>query len=123
MEIEKAREILLLLADGTNPVTGEVFPDDSPYNHPTVIRALFTTLAHVNIPKQNKLSIEEKQAQNVASEKPKNAGLPWTDELKQQLEKMFKKGTSISELARYFERTEGAINSQLVRQGLIDITY
>ncbi|CAK8710601.1 MAG: hypothetical protein D3920_01480 [Candidatus Electrothrix sp. AW2] len=122
MEIEKARKILWLLADGTNPITGEIFPDDSPYNHPTVIRALFTTLAHVKS-KQNKLSIKDKQAQNIANTRPKNAGLPWTNELKQKLEEMFKKGTSISELASYFERTEGAISSQLVRQGLIDVTY
>ena len=121
MEIEKAKELVSLLANGIDPITGEVFPDDSPYNHPSVIRALFTVLGNVRIPKkQNKQSIEERQSQNVASGKPRNAGLPWTDELKQEVAKMFKKGSPISELAIYFERTEGAIQSELMHQGLID---
>ncbi len=121
MEIEKAKEIVSLLANGIDPITGEVFPDDSSYNHPSVIRALFTVLGSVRIPKkQNKQSIEEKQAQNVASGKPRNAGLPWTEELKQKVTKMFKEGTPIKELAIYFERTEGAIQSELMHQGLID---
>ncbi len=36
--------IIQALANGTDPVTGEVFPDASPYNHPKIIRALFQTL-------------------------------------------------------------------------------
>ena len=121
MEIEKAKEIVSSLAKGIDPVTGEVFPDDSPYNHPSVIRALFILLGNVGISKkQNKLSVGEKQAQNVATGKPRNAGLPWTDELRQKVATMFHEGTSIPELARSFERTEGSIQSELIRQGLID---
>lgn len=32
-------EILQALAAGTDPITGEVFPADSPYNQPEIIRA------------------------------------------------------------------------------------
>lgn len=121
MEIEEAKAIVSLLANGIDPITGEVFPNDSSYNHPTVIRALFTVLGNVKIPKkQDKQSIEEKQAQNVVSGKPRNAGLPWTEEIKQKVAKMFKEGTQVDELAIYFERTEGAIRSELMHQGLID---
>jgi len=121
MEIEKAKEIVSSLANGIDPVTGEVFPDDSPYNHPFVIRALFILLGNVVISKkQNKLSVREKQAQNLENGKPRNAGLPWTDELRQKVATMFHEVKHIGELARFFERTEGAIQSELVRQGLID---
>lgn len=34
-------EILQALAAGTDLVTGEVFPADSPYNEPEIITALF----------------------------------------------------------------------------------
>ena len=121
MEIDKAKEIVSLLAYGIDPTTGEVLPNDSPYNHPSVIRALFSILGSVRVPKKpNKHSMEEKQTQNVASGRPKNVGLPWTEELKEKVAIMFKDGTSIDELAAYFERTSGTILSQLVHQGLID---
>ena len=34
-------EMLQALAAGTDPVIGEIFPADSPYNQPEIIRALF----------------------------------------------------------------------------------
>jgi hypothetical protein len=112
--------MVTLLANGVDPITGEVFADDSPYNHPMIIRALFSVLDQVKNPKkQNKLSVEERQAQNLASGKPRNAGLAWTEELKQEVAALFTQGKSVNELARYFERTEGAIVSELERQGLI----
>ena len=121
MDIEKAKEIVSSLATGIDPITGEVFENHSPYNHPSVIRALYTVLNHVRIPKkQNKLSIEEKQAQNIAAGKPKNAGLTWTEDLKIEVANLFKQGKTIQELALHFERTEGAILSELVHQGIID---
>jgi len=65
------------------PATGEVFADDSPYNNPLAIRALFTVLNHTQqSDKRKKLSIEEKQAQNVEIGKPKNDGLAWAETLR-----------------------------------------
>lgn len=119
MEIEKAKEIVVLLANGTDPTTGEVFADDSPYNNPVVIRALYTVLSHVQAPKkQSKLSAEEKQAQNLSNGKPRNAGLAWSEELKQEVAELFSQGKSTNELAQHFERTEGAIISELEHQGI-----
>ena len=121
MEIDKAKEIVSLLAYGIDPITGEVLPDDSPYNHPSVIRALFSVVGSVKAPKkQIKQSMEEKQAQNMTNGRPRNAGLPWTEELREKVAIMFINGTTIDELAECFERTNGAILSQLMHQGLID---
>jgi len=69
---------------------------------------------------RGKKSLEEKQEENIRKGRPRNAGLPWTDELRKEVAGMFKSGKSIKELAQYFERTEGAIVSELVRQGLIN---
>lgn len=121
MELEKAKEVVTLLANGTNPETGEIYPSDSPYNNPLVIRSLFRLLNDTGSQKkQGKSSIEEKRSQNVANGKPRNAGLPWTDELKKELATMFKGGKPVSDLAHAFERTEGAIILELERQGLIN---
>jgi len=83
VDIEKAKEITTALANGIDPATGEVFADDSPYNNPLAIRTLFTVLNHTQqSDKRKKLSIEEKQAQNVEIGKPKNDGLAWAETLR-----------------------------------------
>jgi len=56
MEIEKAKEIVSLLANGTDPFTGEVFSDDSPYNHRPVIRELFAVLDSVRALKKQTIN-------------------------------------------------------------------
>ena len=38
MELQIAREIINVLAQGIHPVTGEAMPADSPYNEPPVIQ-------------------------------------------------------------------------------------
>jgi hypothetical protein len=122
MELSEAKKIVISLANGIDPITGELFPNDSPYNHPLVIRALFTiagTCNH-NPPKLNTQSLDDKQLQNLASGKPKNAGMPWTEDLKQEVAALFHAGQPINKIAAYFERTEGAIRAELIHQGLVD---
>lgn len=52
--------------------------------------------------------------------RPKNAGLPWTEELKTQVASKFTGGVSISDIAKVFERSTGSIRSELERQGLVE---
>ena len=120
MELEKAKEIVRLLAEGIDPTTGEVLPPDSPYNEPIVIRALFTVIESLKEVRKPKKTVKQKRQENIDSGKPRNAGLPWTDDLKMELADKFRSGTSIPELSRYFERTKGAILSELTKQGLIE---
>ncbi len=121
MDIIKAKEIVEMLADGIDPTTGEIFPPDSHYNNPEVIRALFTVLRSVRMPaKATKKSIEEKQKDNIENGKPRNAGLPWTQDQRNEVASLFDQGNTIEELSSYFERTTGAIKSELTHQGLID---
>ncbi len=121
MSIESHLEILETLANGTDPLTGEVLPMESPYNNPDVIRALFAVVNHINNsqPKVKK-SLEQKQCDNIKNGLPKNAGLPWTAEQRNELAIQFKSHQSIANLAEIHGRTKGAITSELKKQGLIE---
>lgn len=120
MDLEDAKRIVALLANGTDPSTGEVLPEDSPYNSPVVIRALFTLLINVQTGKKaGTPSVNEPQEICTTGGKPRNSGLPWSEDLKKQLSEKFLAGHSIFDLAKEFERTEGAIRSELLHQGLI----
>ena len=119
MEFTEAKDLVSALANGTDPVTGEILPAKSPYNEPTVIRALFTVLNSSN-GKATRKSPEERMEENLAAGRPRNAGLPWADDLRVELAKKFQSGMVLQELARHFERTNSAIVSELARQGLVD---
>lgn len=114
MDIIRAKEILECLADGVNPLTGEVLPPDDSCNQGDVVRALYTVLA----------SIPENMASPDASEKPKKpqpekAGKPWSEEDNKMLAQMFDEGRSRKEMCEYFERSTGGIAARLVRIGKI----
>lgn len=123
MELSEAKEIVRALANGIDPVTGEVFPEGSPYNHPRIIRALFSLLDPPAAEKKSRKSADEKQRENERLGKPKNAGMPWTGELREQLAALFRQGVTIDELARRLERTRGGIASELIKQGLLDVEH
>lgn len=120
MELQKSVETLQALANGVNPTTGELIPIDAPYNNPEIIRALFACLEQLKAPpKRSKHTPEEKQADNISKGLPRNAGMPWTDSLKQELEGDFKAGMAPSSLAEKYQRTSGSIVHELKKQGLI----
>ncbi len=62
MEKFEASQILQGLADGIDPDTGEVFPDDSPYQRPKTIRALFVAIRAIE-----SLLVQEQQEQQKRS--------------------------------------------------------
>ena len=96
MEIQKAKEILQLLADGVDPTTGELLPDESPYNKPEVIRALFAVLSPSPHTKQ-----------------PANAGKPWDDAEDDKLRQEFAAGLRVSAIAKEHGRSRGAVTSRI----------
>ena len=108
MDTDTALEIIRALADGIDPLTGEVFPDDSIYQQPQVIRALFTAMQVLEY--QQKRGERQRQL-------PHKAGIAWATEEDEKLSEAFDQGKSIQELARMHERTHGAIQSRLVKLG------
>lgn len=103
MDITRAKEIVRILADGVDPITGEILPEDSVYNSPEVIRALFTILEAVHTPP--------------AKSSPANAGIPWTDDEEDQLRNELEANMQIKDIARVHGRTRGAILARLERLG------
>ena len=123
MELNVSRDIVKALAQGIHPTTGEVFPPESPYNDPAVIRALFSILEFVKQAKKPKLSIEERRRENLHFGRPRNAGLPWTEEDRAMVASQFAAGKTIEELATTLERSRAAIHAELIRQGLVSPEY
>ena len=120
MEIRKAQRIVETLAQGVDPATGEAFAPDSPYNEPEIIRALFTVHEFVRYARKPKMTIDERRRENLDLGRPRNYGLPWTEDARAQVATAFQDGKPIAELAEAFERTHGAIQAELIRQGLIE---
>ncbi len=123
MELNESRNVVKTLAQGVHPATGEAFPPESPYNDPTVIRALFSILEFVKQAKKPKLSIEERRRENLQFGRPRNAGLPWTEEDRARAASQFAAGKTIDELATTLERSRAAIHAELIRQGLVTPEY
>ena len=107
MDIFKAREIISALAEGVDPTTGEVLPDNNVCNKGEVVRALYTVLNYLD---------EKKPKKNI----PANAGKPWTKEDDEKLKVCFKSGMPRKEICTEFERSSGSITSRLVRLGLVN---
>ena len=107
MDINKAKEIVSLLAEGIDPTTGEVLPEDGVCNKADVIRALYTVLNYLETGKPKKVL-------------PKNVGKPWSKKDDERLRRCFESGMTRKELCAEFERTSGGIHARLVHLGLIN---
>ena len=111
MDIIRARQIVRLLAEGVDPLTGEMLSNESIYNKPDVIRALYTVL-EVTAPKTE----ASKPAQ--PRDPKRNAGKPWTAVEGDKLRDEFEEKMNISDIAKEHGRTYGAIESRLEHLGL-----
>ena len=107
MDEAKALSIVSALADGINPLTGEVFPTDSPYQATEIVRALYMARA----------ALESKRRSRPRESVPANAGKPWTVEEDRNLLAQFDGGRSIAELAELLERTLAGIQARLEKHG------
>ena len=107
MDINRAKEIISTLAEGVDPTTGEVLPDNSICNKGEIVRAFYAVLNHLE---------EKKPRKNM----PANAGKPWSTEEDTRLKSCYEAGMSRAELCATFERTSGSITSRLVRLGILN---
>lgn len=110
MDLSEALRIVRSLADGIDPHTGEVFPDDSPYQNPQVVRALFLAVRALE-----RLEARKRREKHL----PERAGKPWTDEEDKALCEGFNAGLTVPQLAQRHKRTEGAIRARLEKLGIV----
>lgn len=113
MELQTARAIIATLAQGIHPVTGEVMPEDSPYNAPPVIRALFAVSQALDAAAASASTCPARPRR----EPPPTTGKPWSGQDDQQLRAGFAAGTPTKDLAAALGRTRWAIESRLVKLG------
>lgn len=107
MDETRAVAIVSALADGVNPLTGEVFPVDSPYQSADVVRALYVA----------RRALEVRPAARQRSNVSPNAGKPWTSEQDQRLLAEFDQGRTLQELAEMLGRTIAGIHARLEKHG------
>lgn len=108
MDFNQAHNIINALSEGIDPVTGEVLSQQSIFNQPEVIRALYC--ARVSLDKT--LQSLKRQA-NL----PANSGLAWDEQEDAKLAEEFDAGMSLPELAKSHGRTRGAITARLEKLG------
>ena len=105
MDTQRAKELLEVLADGIDPLTGEVLPDDHVCNKGEIVRALHCAVKALSRKRERPL--------------PENAGKPWTEELDSELCRLFDEGMKKQALCAHFGRTAGAIQSRLEKLGMM----
>lgn len=103
MDVQRAKELLAVLADGIDPLTGEVLPYDHVCNKGEIVRALNCAVEELSRRKKRPL--------------PENTGKPWTTEMDDELCRLFDEGMKKKDLCTYFGRTSGSIESRLERLG------
>ena len=111
MDKSKAIEILQLLADGMQPMTGEQLEKHHVINEPDVIRALNMALGA--------LSLDDRQGRPQHN-LPQRVGRPWREDEDIALIQAFDEGIAINDLAIKHQRTRNAIRSRLIRLGKIE---
>ena len=112
MENQEAVKTVRALADGVDPVTGEIFAEDSPYQRPQVVRALTVALQ----------KMEGSQQVPAATQPPGSSvpfGTPWTDEEDERLCQAFYASVPFELMASAHRRSRQAIYSRLVELGKI----
>jgi len=111
METPEALAVLRSLANGVDPESGEVFPPESAYQRPSIVRALYeaaTALERVE-------RFERRRAQM-----PAKTGEPWTEDEDRRLLAAFDAGRALQELAATHERTMGGVRARLLKYGRIN---
>ena len=109
MKTSEALKLLRPLAEGYDPITGELFSEDSPYQNANIVRAMYSAIRVL----ENELSGVKKKS------KYANAGNPWKEEDDRKLVKLYDGGTTMQELSKMFNRSELSIRFRLAKFGKV----
>jgi hypothetical protein len=115
MDDSKVIGIVSALANGVNPMTGEIFPAGSPYQAPEVVRALHAAVRALDRGRETRPAQEGRPPQR--AEGLGNVGKPWSKDEDQRLLAEFERGRTPSELARAHGRTLAGIEARLEKHG------
>ena len=111
MESAQALAVVRSLANGVDPESGEVFPPESTYQRPLVVRALYEAASALE---------RTERFQRRKSQMPAKTGEPWSEDEDRKLLAVFDAGRGLQELAAAHERSMGAIRARLLKYGRIN---
>jgi hypothetical protein len=111
MDATQALAVVRSLANGVDPESGEIFPPESAYQRPQVVRALYEAAAAL----ERQERYDRRKAQM-----PTKTGEPWTEDEDRKLLAAFDAGRALQELAAAHERTMGAVRARLLKYGRIN---
>ena len=111
MQLQSALPIVRALADGVNPLTGEMFSDNCPYSEPRTLRALFSAV---------ELMEREVEREKRRERLPANFGKPWEEGEDRAIAVAFDAGATIPDMARKHARTQSSIRLRLEKLGKIE---
>ncbi len=117
MEISKAKKIINFLADGVDPFTNKILPNNSPYQNSEMEEVLFLAFRGLELLEDriNKKKRRNPKKKIIAS----RTGAPWSFEEEKRLIERYKSNIEIIEIAKEFGRNPGAIRTRLKRLGKI----
>jgi hypothetical protein len=111
MDCAQALAVVRSLANGVDPESGEVFPPESSYQRPQVVRALYE--AATALERHDRYERRRQQM-------PPKTGEPWSEDEDRKLLAAFDAGRALQELAVAHERTMGAVRARLLKYGRIN---
>ncbi len=108
MNQAQALSVVRSLANGVDPLSGEVFAADSVYQRPDTVRALYA--AAQALEKSERLDRRKAQL-------PSKSGESWDETEDRKLLAGFDAGRGLPELAAAHERTQTGVRARLVKYG------
>lgn len=121
MNKEEAKQILARLAEGVDPISGEILPKQHVCNEPTVIRALYTAIGALEDLSYTSPAPQQRGQEERCSRANRiNNSKPWTSEEDAYLHHAHRCGATYEQMSAHLLRSPRVIKYRAIFLGLAD---